>query len=436
MDRLQNVFNQSAVRDAVCHLLKEYVGTASGYPPDRPFVRFGLEAKVLSALGELPGVTIDDLVEAFVCVFDNLASNSTEQVTELYPRFSKAVGDLAHHLWRSDPTPVGPPAPFVWDPGPLGEDLPPDWRSADRRFSISFVGALPPGGADSNALRASSRQMYAQMRGECSRRFFGVFCSEATASLSGLLRCVVDLSGEVLQELAFQGVGPDESNEQAEQRISSALDNVLDISGGAAGRFLADEGDSEPESEMSYNSRSFILDGIAALFGEVSKKKDSIARRIKNATRLMIESFNQSHNAIGLALSVTAIEALLCRKSDNLAQSFAENMVALLEPDPNYRHDAERWCKRLYDLRSGVLHGSDLDCANADIRQAQVAAGVVLRAMLERRVAIKRVGGDDENPDDFLNELRSGRYVRGQLTHVSDMPLKNYWRKDAPKRIE
>ncbi len=50
---------------------------------------------------------------------------------------------------------------------------------------------------------------------------------------------------------------------------------------------------------------------------------------------------------------------------------FSENMAALLEPKPEHRFDAERWSKRLYDLRSGVLHGTELDTSYEDIRTAQ-----------------------------------------------------------------
>ncbi len=299
MDRLQSVFNQSAVRDAVCELLKEHVGRPSYLRLDSPYLRVELDARVLPALGQLPGVTIDDSVEAFVYVMHNRVSNGTEHATELYPCFSKAVCDLAQHWWRSDPVPVGPPAHFISEVL-TDDDLCPDWRSADGGFSISFVGMLPAGGADWRALHRPTWQMYVQVRGECSRRYFGVFCSEVSASFSGLLRCVVDLGDEVAYELALQGTGADESDEQAWQRLSSAYDKVLDISGASADPMLSDENVPEPESEISYGSRRFILDGITALFGEISKKKDSIARRIKNATRLMIESFNQSHNAIGL----------------------------------------------------------------------------------------------------------------------------------------
>ena len=56
-------------------------------------------------------------------------------------------------------------------------------------------------------------------------------------------------------------------------------------------------------------------------------KKDSWQRRIKNGVRLIVEGRKQSENAVGLALCVSAIEAMLCEKSENIAAMFAEHMA-------------------------------------------------------------------------------------------------------------
>ena len=312
MDRLQSAFNQPVVRDAVCRFLKDYVSKPSlvrSLPHDDLRLRFELDAHVLPALGELSGVTVEDLLDVFTHVIGNVVSSGIEQAAGLYPRFADAVCDLADQSWRSNSIPVGPAARFIW--ARRIDDMPPDWQSADGRFSISFVGELPAGAAKPEA---SDWQMYAQMRGQCSRRFFDVFCSEAIASLSGLLRCVVNLAEEVVRELARQCLDAGRCGDDAPKLVVSAYEKVLDISGAKAVAMLSDEGDWEPETEISYDSLSFIVDCIAALFGEVPKKKDSIARRIKNATRLMIESFK---GATGLALSfqTVCVHAATCQGS-------------------------------------------------------------------------------------------------------------------------
>ena len=160
---------------------------------------------------------------------------------------------------------------------------------------------------------------------------------------------------------------------------------------------------------------------------------------MKNAVRLIAESDNQRHDAIGLALSVTAIEALLCRKGDNLSQMFSgENMAALFQQRP----------QRIGSRRSGGASGFTTYVQAYSTEASSIALSGryakrnsrqawSLRAMLEHPdAAIKRVGGNDENPEEFFAELRSGKYRPGQLTHVSELPLKRFWRSASPKWSE
>ena len=88
-------------------------------------------------------------------------------------------------------------------------------------------------------------------------------------------------------------------------------------------------------------------------------------------------------------------------------------------------------------IRDGMLighetvdAGSEIDCPQESVRHAKVAAGMVLRGMLERRAAMMRLGGDDEDVPGFFRELQGNRNKPGQLTHVSEVPLKYLWRKD------
>jgi hypothetical protein len=455
VERLSRLLNQAVVRETVSELLQDRIAT--NFRGRGAAAEAELRNKVLPALGQFPLVTVEDLLEA---IFSSSGAQLGDRVTHsptgiwveaaklpvanpenrpaLFARFCDALYALANHHWFSESQSVGPRTSSDWS-----TDHPTAiWESSDGAFSISLVGRLPAGGeADYLRLEGSlgvqthAMRFYAQVFGVCSRRFFDDFCREAMAALSCILRCIEDHFEAACREL-LDGVNRCSVDELA--TLYNQATKILDIAGGGDEFAMSDEGTMEraPRGErLPYDSLVFIRDAMAAYFEELSNKKDSVARRVRNAMRLMVESHNQSHNAIGLALSVTAIEALLCCKGENLAQMFAENVAALLEPDTKCRFEAERWAKRLYDLRSGVLHGTELNCPPEDIRNAQVAAGMVLRAILERRAAIKRVQGNDENPDDFFRELRSGKYRRGQVTHVSEMPLKRFWRMDAPKRV-
>ncbi len=437
MGNLANTLKQKVFRDVMTDLLgRNYESRERfGLLLSEALVEESLREHVLPCLGELPGVTVKDMLDVWGRIphpEPSAASEACEEFTKLL------IAETTHH-WFSDPIAVGPPS--FWEYGYRSE---PDklWQSEDEQFAAFIIGQMPAGGkreAEEGEFPENAR-LHITITGKCTRRFFDTLCPVVSSAVSTLLRIVNDLFSEALMEYACLGVDRPDSSEVVDDAITT-LYLILDVTGAQTGvtATTADDGETwvtEPMPEMAYNSRQFMEHSLKSLFLDVPAKKDSIARRVKNAIRLIAESDNQRHNPIGLALSVTAIEALLCRKGDNLSQMFGENMAALLEPHPVHRLEAERWSKRLYDLRSGILHGSDLDCSPRDIRQAKLAAGMVLRAMLERRAAIKRVGGNDENPDEFLAELRSGKYRPGQLTHVSELPLKRFWRYDSPKRSE
>ena len=156
-------------------------------------------------------------------------------------------------------------------------------------------------------------------------------------------------------------------------------------------------------------------------------KNDSIDRRIHNALHLLIQSDQQRHTAIGIALSVAAIEALVCGSSDNIANTFAENSAVILEPDPNYRAAAVDFAKDLYNVRSRVLHGDVLEHEATVRRNSRILAAAILQAILERRDFQRRVGEDSETPDKLLKELRRGKWIPGQLTGVSPSPVRQLW---------
>jgi len=154
---------------------------------------------------------------------------------------------------------------------------------------------------------------------------------------------------------------------------------------------------------------------------------DTIGRRLRNALHLGVQSEHQRHHAIGIALSVAVIESLVCVGGDNLATVFSHHTAALLEPDPNYRNEAVSFCRQLYNIRSRVLHGSMLEHDFIFRRHARTLAGAVIRAALERRDFVRRLGGATETPHDFTGELREGQWRQGQLMGVTESPARRLW---------
>ena len=428
MADLASILKQKFFRDVVADLLMRNRSDRKQF--DHTLVEATFRQQVLPCLGELAGITLEDLLEVWRRISDRDPSDATAACQE----FTNALVAESSRCWLSDPIAVGPPARwFYFGRAEFDDEF---WRSDDARFGALFLGQMPSGGKREwvgEKVNGVNERLYIAVRGKCSRRFFDEFCDLVSSAVSTLLRVVRDLWEEKVVEFLTD---PRDSPQDTLEMAWDDVDAILDFTGPRAWTVrIAGDGSvtDEPTRRLAYDSREFVGDAVSAFFAEVSPKKEPMALRIKNAVRLIAESDNQRHDPIGLAMSVTAIEALLYRRSDNVTQTFAENIAFLLEPEPMHRLEAEKWGKGIYDLRSGVLHGTDLNCSAEDIRKAKLAAGMVLRAMLERRAAMKRVGDENEDIGKFFEELRSGKYRPGQLTHVSDLPLKRFWRAHSPK---
>jgi hypothetical protein len=156
-------------------------------------------------------------------------------------------------------------------------------------------------------------------------------------------------------------------------------------------------------------------------------KKDSIDRRIRNAVCLLVESDNQPNNAIGLALSITAIEALLGEGADQITKTLSERVGSLLEPDRNQRNNATKFVKDLYGDRSDALHGRYLEKeSKARTHARQLAAGV-LSGVISRRDFRRRSGYEPETPPELLQDLDSS-FASGEATGVEEYNVRELWK--------
>ena len=165
---------------------------------------------------------------------------------------------------------------------------------------------------------------------------------------------------------------------------------------------------------------------LEAYFAEPTTK-DSIDRRIRNAVALLSEADRQASHAVGLALAVAAMEALVGRKGEGIVSSIADNVAALLEPDLDRRADAVEFSKRIYDLRSRVMHGEAIESERAVLGQARLLASGLLKAMLERRATMRRLGEEPETPEDLLREMKRGRFAAGLPGGVTESIARTLW---------
>ncbi len=282
-------------------------------------------------------------------------------------------------------------------------------------FEVDIVGVVPSGGEEGRGT-GGDRSVYIQVRGTATRLAFASAVKEIRAATATAIE-----SGMTLSRIGWFG------------RIRKWCDDVNaadpDDLEAMAIDMSAFPGLSPVLIEASELGKGFefIADCLDAYFTK-APKKDSILRRIRNATRLLAQADAQEGHSVGLALSVAATEALLCRKGPDLANQFGENVAALLEPDPRFRAKAVSWAKKLYGLRSDVLHGSGFECTRGDISNARLLAAAVLKGIIERRNFLRRMGESNETPDELLSELSKDKYTPGQLTGVEDSPVKLHWR--------
>jgi hypothetical protein len=151
---------------------------------------------------------------------------------------------------------------------------------------------------------------------------------------------------------------------------------------------------------------NFVFSGIemAALN---KSSKDPFDRRIANAVSALAESDAQRSDSIGLALCVTAIDALLGRKGAEGTKQLADFVAGFLEPTVELRRKAARYVERLYDQRSRVLHGERLNIADAKLRsQARQLAATLLYAVWTHRDCRKKIGEKPETEDQLFKHLR------------------------------
>lgn len=174
--------------------------------------------------------------------------------------------------------------------------------------------------------------------------------------------------------------------------------------------------------------KDFLSQLLTAYYTTADAKKDTLSRRVRNAVILMVEAQRQTNIAIALSLNCAAMEAVLGRKGTDITNTLADNVAALLEPEPEQRAAAVDFVKKLYETRSRVLHGERIEADEDALRHARCLVCALLRAVLGRREFMARAGYDPESPDAFLNELRQTRFVRGQPMGCEPLQITALWR--------
>lgn len=146
---------------------------------------------------------------------------------------------------------------------------------------------------------------------------------------------------------------------------------------------------------------------------------DTLAQRVRNAIQLLEEADCQTSTAIGLSLCFSAIEALLCRKTEGITDELSRSVATLLEPDASQRLQVIKAIKQLYDRRSKALHGVSIDDdRQAWVRVRHLASGVL--AAVADWADYQRRFPEKADRDTFLNRIQEDGVSGARMPEIRE----------------
>lgn len=374
-----------------------------------------LQRNVCDLLPKPHSITIADLTRLFfehLCVGDN-------EFDDAYERFRIAACGMAEDLRKTAPFPIAHlargPAPGI-PPKKIrqylsGEIPETEWKVLLREYdkftgqlgldtfdpgtviwrnsyfpdgpSLEVVGMLPAAYC-SHGQRREEVVVYAALEGQMSRNA----AKQASAELKPLVR-----SAHKSFTLVFL-------------QSSSPLDypTLRPLKNDEAGRWYC-----------------FIKECVDVYYSAQPKKSD-LRNRLRNGLHLLVEADRQNRSAISFALCISALEALLGENSAGISKTLAENVAVLLEPDRKLRCRAIDKMKDLYNKRSRILHGDDVEDDLQALENTRLVAAACVNAMLQRRRAFRSTQAIEETSQQFLKELQRAHTEAEGLDGVSEMP--------------
>ncbi|AQT68234.1 hypothetical protein STSP2_01390 [Anaerohalosphaera lusitana] len=178
--------------------------------------------------------------------------------------------------------------------------------------------------------------------------------------------------------------------------------------------------------QLKINLKLIVSEAMEAYFAP-KPKKDSFEKRLFNAISLLSQADFQQNPAVGLALAITSIEALLGENTGELSEKLSLDVAALLEPSVEKRNAAAKFVKRLYNSRSRVLHGEDSVGQKHLYEEARLLSSSILLSIISRQSFLRRMGIPTKKPKEFLSELRENRFESNLPMGVPELNVRSLW---------
>jgi len=105
-------------------------------------------------------------------------------------------------------------------------------------------------------------------------------------------------------------------------------------------------------------SNRFSKSGFFQLFQYCQSQSD-LAKRVRTSADWLLESRRETRLTASVVKTAIALESLLIfNESESLARSLSERTAFILSASPEKRHEISRIINQFYEVRSGVVHGS------------------------------------------------------------------------------
>lgn len=149
--------------------------------------------------------------------------------------------------------------------------------------------------------------------------------------------------------------------------------------------------------------------------GSLNRRIDTLENRIASACHYLFESYSASTASFQLVGAIFACEAIFGKNDTELSKSISEMAAVALEPNLDFRVEAILAVKTLYDLRSRVVHGTEVGLTDVDVHVARtVAVGALLQAIAFRQQFVRLHRNEASNPtDEMFRELEHCK-IRGE----------------------
>jgi len=258
--------------------------------------------------------------------------------------------------------------------------------------------------------------LYAQIEGRCSKRALLCFENECKHVMASVIRSLT-LTGCIYPN----DYTPPANTPTIENDGSLKMSTTIDMS--KANAELV-----RPENKLNEeapNKGSTYIDYVSMLGRYIDyyylnpQKKDSLDRRLRNAMHLLVEADKQKHPSVTIALSFSAIEALVGSNKDNIVKELSENVATLLEPEASNRSGPIDKIKNLYKIRCKILHGEKIEFERGVEEQVRRLAAGCFQAIMDWMDCNKRMGQKHSKVPDLESEIKSARISGKQLVGIS-----------------